>query len=249
MDTDQILDELKKLREGRGLRADRLAESPALIDAIALDDPAKAKTALGLLIGNLGDGDRVRALKVDFGLELEELLGRRPTTREIDFLGDRRAAYAEVIGRDVKTLSRWSTRTLKELQAQFVAETYRGHVIVTAGVQNNRLAGIDVITFERDDETRSQGQSTAITNPADGPSLPAVIYGIPYGWEPASLTFIVMFLDETPERIWAVVADSLANVSFAHERTELTLDGNVAKCRIDEPDQGLLYGVWWQTAL
>ena len=182
MDNDPILSELKKLREGRGLRADRVAECPAVMEAIGLDEPSKVVTAIGLVLDGLGDGDRVRALKVDFGLELEKLLARRPSTREIDFLGDRRAAYAEVVGRDVKTLSRWSSRTLQELRAQFVTQPFRGLVIVTAGVQNRRLTGIDAITFERDDETRSHGQSTAITNPSDGPSLPAVIYGIPYGW-------------------------------------------------------------------
>lgn len=246
MDNAKILDELKKLREGRGLRADRLAESPEVMTAIGLDDPIDGVTALGILIGNLGDGDPTRALKVDFGLQLEEMLGRQPTTREIDFLGDRRAAYAETIGRDVKTLSRWSNRALKELQAQFVTQPFRGHVIVAAGVQNQRLSGIDVITFERDDATRSRGRSTAITNIADGPSLPAVIYGIPYGWEPASLTIIVMFIDVKPQRVWAVVADSLANASFGHERTELTIDGNTARCRIEEPPRGMLYAVWWQ---
>lgn len=80
-------------------------------------------------------------------------------------------------------------------------------------MQKQRLAGIDVITFERDDENRSQGQSNAITNPADGPSLPAVIYGIPYGWEPASLTIIVMF----PSRA-AAFCDMVARHGFANRQ-------------------------------
>lgn len=245
MDTERIQSELKKLREGRGLRAERMAESPALMEILGLDDPGDAVTALGLLLDGLGDGERVRALKVDFGLELEELLRRVPDPLELDFLGRRRSTYAEVVGRDVKTLGRWSNRALEELQALFVETPFDGHVIVSAGVRSGRLAGIDVITFKREDEERSRGSTHTLTNPDPGPSLPAVIYGLPYGWEPASLTIIVLFSDEVPERAWAVAAGSLSDLCFGHERTELTLGDNVARCRIEEPPVGRVYGIWW----
>jgi hypothetical protein len=118
-------------------------------------------------------------------------------------------------------------------------------VLVTAGVQNGRLAGIDVITFDKDDEGFSHGQTTTITNPSKLPSTPLLIYGIPYRWEPASLTVIVMFLDDLPERVWAVAADSLANLSFGYQRFDLALDGNTARCRFERPSRDLVYGVGW----
>lgn len=244
-DHDAVLSELKKLREGRGLTADRLAQSPAVMDALGLDDPATAHQAVLLLIANLGDGERVRALKVDLGVDLADLFGRQPRSRERDWLTERRDVYSIISGRSVKTLTRWSDKTLSELRAQFIPQPFRGHVLVTAGVQSGRLAGIDVITFDKDDEGFSHGQTTTITNPSKLPSTPLLIYGIPYGWEPASLTMIVMFLDDLPEQVWAVAADSLANLSFGHQRFELTLDGNITRCRFETPGRELVYGVAW----
>lgn len=134
---------------------------------------------------------------------------------------------------------------MTELRAQFIPQPFRGHVLVTAGVQNGRLAGIDVITFDKDDEGFSHGQTTTITNPSKLPSTPMLIYGIPYGWEPVSLTMIVMFLDDLPEQVWAVTADSLANLTFGHQRFELTLDGTMTRCRFETPGRELVYGVGW----
>ncbi|MEA3078195.1 MAG: hypothetical protein QOF60_3103 [Actinomycetota bacterium] len=247
MDTDRALSELKKLREGRGLNPDRLADSPAVLSALATSDPGEAYQALCLLLNRMGDGDRIRALKVDFGLELPELLQRAPTSRERDWLGERRAGLATVIGRDVKTLARWSDRTLGELRSQLLTDQFDGQLVITAGVKNKRVAGVEVMRYEKEDEHLSSGQNIGYTNPEAGPSLPLVLYGFPRDWRPKSIRFVMAFMDEElPTHVWALVADSVLDVGFGHERTELDITDGIARCRIENPRRDQLYGVWWE---
>lgn len=245
-DTDPVLRELKKLREGRGLSVDRLTDSPAVLSACATGDPSEAYQALLQILERMGDGERIRALKVDFGLELTELLERQPTSREQDWLGDRRSGYAEMIQRDVKTLARWSDRTVGELRGQLLTDRFDGHLLITAGVQNRRVTGIEVLRFEKGDENLSEGRNQGYTNPEAGSSLPLVLYGFPRDWQPASLRFAVAFLDEElPAQVWALVADNVLDVGFGHERTELAVVNGMARCRIENPTRDQLYGVWW----
>lgn len=248
MDTaDPVLAQLKKLREARGLGADRLAGSPAVLAALATSDASEAYGALCLLLGNMGDGERVRALKVDFGLDLKELLQRPPTSREQDWLGDRRAGYATIVGRDVKTLSRWSDRALSELRSQLLTDTFDGQLIVSAGVQNRRVTGVEVMRFDKDDTNLSNGRNTGYTNPEPDTSLPLVLFGFPRHWQPNNIRFIIAFLHEDyPRHVWALVADGVLDVGFGHERTELEIVDGMARCRIEEPRWDQLYGVWWE---
>ncbi len=247
MDTDQTLTELKKLREGRGMSADRLATSPAVLSSLATSDPVEAYQALVQLLGSLGDSDRANALRVDLALNLEELLDRPPTGRERDWLGDRRSSFAELKQRDVKTVGRWSDRALGELRAQLLNDFFDGHVIVAAGVKNGRIAGIEVMQYDRTDEHFSHGQNIGYTNPEKGSSLPLVLYGFPRDWRPASIRFVVSFMDDQlPAAAWALVADTVLDVGFGHERTELEISDGMARCRIENPRRDQLYGLWWE---
>ena len=247
MDTDQALADLKKLREGRGLSADRLANYPALLAALGTSDPGEAYQALRLILERLGDSDRTRALKADFGLDLEDLLQRSPSGRERDYLGERRSGFAGVVGRDVKTLARWSDRTLAELRAQLITDQFDGQVVVAAGVKDRRLAGIEVMRYEKEDEHLSSGRNIGYTNPEPGPSLPMVLYGFPRDWRPQSIRFAIAFMDDDyPKQVWALAADSVLDVSFGHERFELEIDDGMVRCRIDNPRRDQLYGVWWE---
>lgn len=247
LDTDAVLIQLKKLREGRGLSADRLRDSPAVLSSFATSDPGEAYDALVLILNRMGDSERVQALKVDFGLDLEELLQRRPTSREQDWLGERRSGYAVVVERDVKTLARWSDRTLGELRGQLLSDFFDGHIVVAAGVKDRRIVGIEVMRYEKSDESLSEGRDVGYTNPEPGPSLPLVLYGFPRDWRPTSIRFIVAFLDDnTPAQVWALVADSVLDVGFGHERTELEVESGMARCRIENPSRNHLYGVWWE---
>ncbi|MGC4192936.1 MAG: hypothetical protein QM589_17460 [Thermomicrobiales bacterium] len=132
VDTDPVLEELKKLREGRGLNADRLSRCSNLLAALGTSDPGAAYDTLVAILRQMGDGERMRSLRVDFGLDLEELLERTPTGKERDFLGERRSGYATVIGRGAKTLSRWSDKTLGELRGRLITDQFNGRVVVTA---------------------------------------------------------------------------------------------------------------------
>jgi hypothetical protein len=247
MDTDQALSELKKLREGRGLSPDRLSDSPAVLSALATSDPSEAYQTLCLLLSRMGDGERVRALKVDFGLELTELLQRAPSSRERDWLGERRNGFAEVIGRDVKTLARWSDRTLGELRSELLTDQFDGQLVIAAGVLNKRVTGVEVMRYKKEDEQLSSGRNIGYTNPEAGPSLPLVLYGFPRDWRPQTLRFVIAFMDEElPAHVWALVADSVLDVGFGHERTELAVEDGMTRCRIENPRRDQLYGVWWE---
>jgi hypothetical protein len=241
-----VLAELKKLREGRGLNPERLGKCAAVLAALGVSDPREGVAALQFALHQLGDGDRVRALKVDLGLDLQELLGRPPVTREMDWLGERRSAYAEVIGRDVKTLARWSDRTLEELRAHLSVDKFDGQVIITAGVQSRRINGVEVMRFDNDDIHLTHGTNTGITNPEPGSSLPLVLYGFPGDWRPSTLRFAIAFIDEHPQKAWALVIGTVINIGFGHERTELEIVQGLARYRIDQPRQDQLYGVWWE---
>lgn len=243
---DQVLIELKKLREGRGLSADRLATCPAVLSSLATSDPGEAYQALQRLLWDLPDSDQMRALIVDYGFNLEELLGRPPTGREVDLLGERRATYAELVHRDVKTVTRWSDKTLAELRGQLLNDFFDGHVIVAAGVKAGRFTGIEVMQYDKTDEHLSHGTTIGYQNPEPGPSLPLVLYGFPRDWRPASIRIVVSFLDDwRPAAAWAFVANTVMDVSFGHERTALQVTDGLARCRIENPRRDQLYGVGW----
>ena len=247
MDNDQALTELRKLREGRGLTADRLTTCPNLLSAAGTSDATEALQVLTAILERIGESERVRALKVDFGLDLASLLGRVPIDREIGLLGQRRAAYAEVVGRDVKTLARWSDRALGELRAQLITDQFDGHVVIAAGVKHRRVTGVEVMRYEREDEKFTSGKNVGYQNPEEGPSLPLVLFGYSRDWRPIDIRFVVAFMDEDyPRVVWALVADGVLDVSFGHERHPLEIDDGMARCRIENPRRDQLYGVWWE---
>ena len=243
---DPVLTELKKLREGPGLTIDKLQSSPALMQALRASTPAEAHEQLTLELLRLPDTLRSRALRVDLGLDLEELLGRPPTPRERDLLGDRRSSYAEVVQRDVKTIGRWSNRAVRELRASLESDHFDGHIIVAVGVQHRRLIGIEVMRYERDDESLSHGTNEGYTNPADGPSPPMVLYGYSQPeWKPAAIHFAITFMDEAPTRAWAIAADNLNDIAFGHQRFDVDVHDNTIRCRIENPKRDQVYGVLW----
>lgn len=247
MDNDRPMTELKKLREGRGLTAARLAKCPNLLCAAGTSDPGEAVEVLTAILDRMGETDPVRALKIDLGLDLAGLLGRAPTAREVELLGQRRAGYAEVLGRDVKTLARWSDRALAELRAQLITDQFDGHVVIAAGVKNRRVVGIELIRYEQDDAQLSSGKNVGYTNPESGSSLPLVLFGYPRDWRPIDIRFVIAFMDEDyPRSVWALVADGVLDVGFGHERYGLDIDDGLARCRIENPRRDHLYGVWWE---
>lgn len=242
---DPVLDQLKKLREGRGLSADRLRSAPAVLSSLATSDPFEAYEALQRLLWDLPDSEQMRALVVDFGFNLDELLGREPSSREVDRLGERRAAYADLVGKDVKTIARWSDKTLGELRGHLLADYFDGHVLVAVGVRRGRLIGIEVMQYEKGDEHFSHGTTMTYTNPEPGPSLPLVLYGFPREWQPETIRFVVSFLDDPPTEAWVIVADTVLDVGFGHKRTPLPMTDGLARCVIQNPRRDQLYGVIW----
>lgn len=242
-----MLVELKKLREGPGVTVERLQQSPALMGALGATSPADGFERLTLELLRMPDSQRTRALRVDFGLDLEDLLGQSPTPRERDVLGDRRSSYATVVDRDVKTVARWSNRAVAELRAQLESEQFDGHIIVACGVQKHRLVGIEVMRYEKKDTNLSRGVNEGYTNPAEGPSPPMVLYGFSKrDWQPSAIQFAVTFFDELPMRAWAIVAADISDICFGHERFDADVDDRMIRCRIENPRRDQVYGVWWE---
>jgi len=100
--------------------------------------------------------------------------------------------------------------------------------------------------YEKSDEHFSHGTTTSYTNPESGPSLPLVLYGFPREWRPQTIRFIVSFLDEEPKEVWALVATTVMDVGFGHERTPLDVADGMARCVIQNPRRTQLYGVAWR---
>ena len=242
-----MVTELKKLREGSGVTVERLQQSPDLMGALGATTPADAFERLTLELLRLPDSQRTRALRVDLGLGLDDLLGQIPTPRERDVLGDRRSSYATLVERDVKTVARWLDRAIGELRAQLESERFHGHIIVAVGVQKHRLVGIEVMRYARDDANLSRGVNEGYTNPTEGPSPPMVLYGFSQKeWQPSAIQFAVTFFDESPARAWAIAVDDVSDICFGQERFDVEIDDGMIRCRIDDPRRDQVYGVWWE---
>lgn len=247
MDTpDPVLVQLKKLREGAGLTRDRLAKMGSVLSALGTSDASEAYDTLVALIKGLGEGERARALAVDYGLNLAAHLGRPPSGREVDWLGERRHGFGQVIGRDAKTLARWSDRTVSDLRARLLSDFFVGDLFVTAVVEGGRVLGCSLTRREADYENAAESTTTDFKNPSAEPSPPFLVYAFPRDWRPRTLTLVVAFNGkEPPEEVTAVVADGFLSLSFAEERYQLPLTDGIATCKIVTPRRDRVYGVWW----
>jgi hypothetical protein len=246
--TDPVLAELRKLREGAGLTTERLTRNGALMSALGTSDPELGRQRLIEVVATLGDSERNRALRVDLGLDFAELVGREPVTREREWLGDRRSAYAETIGRDVKTLSRWSDRAVAELRDHLVADTFTGHLYVVAAVDGDHIAGATLIREPLDatKQGNTERSSLELENASAETSMPCLIYGYPRDWRPASLTLAVVFRTQPyPAHIWGTYADNMLKLAFGEKRYPLMLNGDTATCKFVRPRTDHVYAVWW----
>lgn len=248
-DADNVLIELKKLREGAGLTVDRLQRSGSVMSALGTSDPQEGYARLLGILNDFAASERVQALLLDYGLEFRQLIGREPTLRERQWLGDRRSTFASLIGRDVKTLARWSDRAAAELRGELLADQFNGDLIVMAAVDGQHIAGCTVVQQDLDQrgERVTSSSSFEYDNATDAPSMPCLIYGFPRDWKPETLTLVVAFRRQPhPSSIWAIVAPSFFDLSFGEERYELTLDNDIATCKIVKPRRDRLYAVTWR---
>jgi len=244
---DLVLGQLKKLREGRGLAEGRLQLAGAVMSALGTSDPAEGLQRLIAILNDQEDGEKLRALRVDFGISLADYLLRHPTPRERDWLGDRRSGYAEVVGRDVKTLARWSDAEVADLRARLISDTFNGNLYVVAAVDGDRIAGITVTEEDLGQEGDAiKRRSTDIANSSEGPSVPALIYVFPRDWRPAMLHMAVVFRWESkPSQVWAAQCDSLIELPFAVERYPLEIQDDTASCRFEGPRRDRIYCIGW----
>ena len=196
-------------------------------------------------LGQLPDDDRRRALSVDLGLDLPVLLGRKPVPREVRYLSERRKAYAMVVGRDVKTVSRWSDAAALELRSTLLADRVTGQITVVAAVDGGRVLGI---TLYRPNTVASETAEIAdsFENHCPDPSLPCLIYTFPRDWRPSELRLAVAFRHEPyPSAVWVVVSPTFFELVFGEERYSLPLQEGMVMARIERPRRDRLYGIFW----
>jgi hypothetical protein len=240
---DAALRQLRRLREGPGLQVGRLAAAGDLLSALGTSDPVMAVNRLGAELAALGSLPRYLALQVDFGLNLESLLGRPPVTREIELLGERRQAYALKVTRNVKTLARWSDRASVELRHRLIDDVARGDVYVTGVLRDGALAAI---TLTRDDLTGSQLMTDGPeATHSDGP--PLLMYALPRDWRPRSLGMAVVAQQgSAPTVVWLLIARDLLSLPTAGERHLVSIVGDSAFVRVVKPRTDRLYALWWR---
>lgn len=244
---DVVTQQLRKLREGQGLTRVRLEQSGAVMSALGSGDPIEALERLQQILGSLGDSDRYRALLVDYGVRLDALLEREPVVRERDWLGDRRSAYAEQVGRGVKTLARWSDAAVLDLRAALLDDTFTGHVYVVGSLVDGRLEHISVV-YEDAGQSGSptQRRTQDFVNPSMEASIPMMIYAIPRDWSPTSLRMaLVVRSGELPASATAVVSETLIEMPFGEERADLKFEGGVASCQFEPVRRDRVYALAW----
>lgn len=252
--------ELRKLREGAGGTHERLKRCGALLSALGTSSPKEARQRITHLLEEQQPADQAAALAVDLALHLDQHLQREPTDREQSRLGERRAAYAEVRGRDVKTLARWSDQAAVELRSRIFDDVFTGHLWVVGAVQDSRLLGVSFGMEEtnEDEDPRADipedwnprlrvRKTVDYDNPCGEPSMPCLLYALPRDWQPATLTLAVRFLDQPPpDEVHAVHAPTFFEMSFASRRERL-VGGNAGlfTCRFARPRRDMVYGLWW----
>jgi hypothetical protein len=244
---DTVLRELKKLRERRGLTIGKMSASPSLLSALATSDPAEAVDRLVQMLNQLEDTEKATALRVDLGIHLAEVFDRSPRDQEESQLGERRQAYASLVGRDIKTIERWSNASLKELRQLLLNDTFTGHLFVAAAVQGEHIVGCTLIRQDSVDSPITERTSLDYRNPSAEPSLPCLIYAFPRDWHPGRLTLIVTFDDPSrPGEVWGGMAGSFFDLVYGTDRHELNVRDGVATCTFVNPRRDQLYAIWWR---
>lgn len=247
---DAALRQLRRLREGAGLTAARLSQAGDVLSLLGTSDAEEGLQRLVSALGQLQQPEQAAALRVDLGLDLHELLARSPVDREQRWLGDRRSAYATVVGRDVKTLARWSDRALLELRAVLGQQSFNGHLYVVGRVEGGRLTHSSLIQQASDSDGPSTSQSWHFPNEGEELTPPYLVYAFPRDWKPATLTLTVIFDKQSvPQMVHGVVAKTTFDLSYGREHHTLTVqdDGQATIC-IRRPRRDRLYGIWWSIA-
>lgn len=162
-------------------------------------------------------------------------------------MATRRAGYAEVISRDVKTLARWSDAAISDLRELLLRDTFTGHLYVVAAVDDDHIAGITLI---QEDPGQPEGAptrrvSTDLENPETGPSLPCLLYAYPRDWRPRSLTLAAVFRKNVPSKGYAFTSEMLIQVPCVR-RQPVPFDADTLIARFPAPETRLIYGIGWE---
>jgi hypothetical protein len=248
LDIDEATTQLRKLRERAGLTPRRLASCGSLLSALGTSDPAEGVERLVNTLLGLPDTPGNRALRLDYGLTLSELLSRAATTDERANLGRRRASYADLIRRDVKTLARWSDAAIDDLRPLLINDVVTGDLYVVAAVDGDRIAGVNITERIDQPDGTVKHETTELPNRTPGPTPPMLIYALPRDWQPRNLHLAVVFRGKArPSAVEALHAENLITLPMTPHRYPLDLDADgAASCRIPHPSRHLVYALGWR---
>lgn len=248
LDIDEATAQLRKLRERAGLTPRRLASCGSLLSALGTSDPAEGAERLANTLFGLPDTPGNRALRLDYGLALTELLKRAPTADERANLGRRRASYADLIQRDVKTLARWSDAAIDELRPLLISDVVTGDLYVVAAVDGERIAGINITERIEQPDGTIKHETTELPNRTPGPTPPMLIYALPRDWQPSTLHLAVVFRRDTrPNTVEALYAEHMVTLPITPHRYPIDVDADgTASYRIPNPSRNTVYGMIWR---
>lgn len=73
-----------------------------------------------------------------------------------------------------------------------------------------------------------------------------MLFGLPVDWRASAVHFVVTFINEAPRRAWVIASDNLFELSTGHQRFPVDIGDGMIRCRIDDPTNDQVYGVWWE---
>jgi transcriptional regulator with XRE-family HTH domain len=240
-DWDGLVEELRSLRQRRGLTLQALAKCPQLLSALNNPPLQEAHDALLKLVEQLGDDEPGRALKHAYAIGLSD-----PRT-----LTDRRADLKARLGRDPKTLASYENKMIAEVASRILgtrkAEVSDSEVYVVGTIEKFRLVRVSVTVRFPPDETGNAFERTVdYENRSAAQSLPALLYQLPHDWQPKSLV-LGLNVDQASAQadFWTTAGNELLQLMFADIGQPAPLTDGVVMVRMDGPKNGVIYAVYW----
>ena len=239
---ESLVQELKALRQRQGLTLRALAGAPAVLAALGNVPIQEAHDRLIALIDELGDNDRVYALKNAYAID-----HANPET-----LMTRRAQLQSVTGRDPKTIASYENAMIEELARRLVGseptELSDSQVYVVGYVEGLHISRILVtVRFPVEDPTNIRERTVEYENRSDAQSMPALIYQLPQKWLPRELILAVHFSRPPfPARVWASAARGLRDLMFSDNGQQLPLsEERFVNIQVVAPKPDALYSIYW----
>lgn len=239
---EQLVAELRQLRQRRGLTLQALAEAPAVLTALGTTATQEAYDLLLQHIQALGDDEPAQALQNAYALD-QSMPG---------VLTDRRHNLHLQTGRDPKTLAVYENAMIDELATRLLShqptELSDSEVIVVAYVHGLHIKRVTVtVRFPVVDEHDIRERTVDYENRAAVSSMPVLLYQLPPDWLPRQLTLAVHFVEPPfPAQVLGTAATGLRDLMFADHGQVLPVgEEHFVNIQIAGPKAAALYAIYW----